>query len=441
MKLAGPSIIEQTLIMMVSIVSTIFVGRLGKEAMTAVGMINMLVFFFQTVFSGLSTGTTVIVARLIGEGSRSKAKNALIQSFYMCLASGIIITILGFIFSEQITKIFLGAAGSDVVAIGLVYFRIILIGLCFMVFDIVIAGAVRGAGDTRTPMYITGIVNIINVFLCSTLIFGVSIGGMQLIPAFGIVGTGIAVSTARICGGIMRLIILFSKGGKITLSKKDKYVIDRVMMKRIIKVGIPAFLEQLVMQGGFLIMQTIIISMGTVSAAAYQIGVNINSMAYMPIFGFAITATTMVGQNLGRKDYDKAEEYAKETLKMSIIIISLIGALMFILARPLSSLYSTDLEVINKSVYIIMIFAILEPFLAVMNIASAVLRAAGDIMYVTITAIVGLWLFRVLTALILHKVFGLGVYGVMIGVALDFVVRASMYIIREKKGNWKYLKV
>jgi putative MATE family efflux protein len=441
MKLAWPSITEQTLIMMVGIVSTIFVGRIGKEAMAAVGMINMLVFFLQTVFAGLSTGTTVVIARVMGEGDRNKAKTALIQSLFMCTAAGFLITGFGYIFSTPILRVFLGSAGQEVFSIGLTYYRIVMFGLFFMVFDIVIAGAVRGAGDTRTPMYITGIVNIINVVLCSILIFGVQFRGVQVIPAFGIIGTAVSVTTARVCGGIMRIIVLFSKKGKLSLTKKDKYEIDKGMMTRVIKVGAPAFIEQVVMQGGFLIMQTIIMSMGTVAAASYQIGVNMNSLAFMPIFGFAITATTMVGQSLGKKEYDKAEEYAYEINKLAMLIISIIGIFMFFLARPLASLYSTDMEVIEASVTIIRIFAVLEPLLAILNVGSSVLRASGDIKYVTITSIVGLWTFRVLSALLLHKFFGLGVYAVMTGVSLDFSVRAAMYMMRIKKGRWKYLKV
>lgn len=441
MRMAWPSITEQTLVMMVGMVSTIFVGRIGKEAMAAVGMINTLLFFFQTIFFGLSTGTTVVIARLIGEGKKSDAKVALIQSFFMCILSGLIITVFGYIFAVPVLKVLLGSAEQEVFEIALKYYRIVLISLSFMVFDIVIAGAVRGAGDTKTPMYITTIVNIINVVLCSFIIFGVNINGVQYVPALGVTGTAIAVTVSRICGALMRLAVLYWKNAKIRLTLKDRFILNKAMMARIIKVGIPAFLEQLVMQGGFLVMQTIVITMGTVPTAAYQVGGNINSLAFMPIFGFAITATTLVGQSLGSKDYVRAEEYSNEIRKISMVIITCIGILMFVFARPLAMLYSSDTEVVNLSVYLIRIFAILEPFLAIMNIASSVLRAAGDIMYVTITAVIGLWMFRVLTSIVLHKMFGLGIYGIMIGISLDFITRAMMYLVRERRGQWKYLSV
>jgi putative MATE family efflux protein len=440
-KLAWPSITEQLLIMMVGMVSTIFVGRIGKETMAAVGMVNMLMFFFQTVFSGLATGSTVVIARVIGEGERHKAKIALIQSLFMSLVAGVAITVFGYAVASPMIKLFFYSAEPEVFDIALKFYRMVLIGLPFMVLDMVIAGSLRGAGDTKTPMYVTIIVNIINLILSSILIFGVKFDGRILVPAYGVVGTAIAVNSARISGGLIRVLVLYLGKGKLSLSRKDKYTLDKDMMKRIVNVGLPAFLEQVIMQGGFLIMQVLVVSMGTVAAAVYQVGVNVNSLAFMPIFGFAIAATTMVGQNLGKGNYNQAEVYAYETNKIATVIITILGLLMFIFAKPLAMLYSNDVEVINSSITVIRIFAVLEPFLGVMNICAAVLRGAGDIKYIMYTAVVGLWLFRVAIAYSLQYWLNIGIYAVMIGICFDFGIRAIMYGFRTKAGKWKYLKV
>jgi putative MATE family efflux protein len=439
--LAWPSIIEQMLVMMVGMVSTIFVGRISKEAMAAVGMINMLIFFFQTVFAGLATGTTVIIARVTGEKDNDKAKSALIQSLIMSVLAGAAVTLIGYVFAEPILKIFFGSAEPEVFEIAHLFYSIVLIGLPFLVVDMVIAAGVRGAGDTKTPMYVTGIVNIINLVVSSVLIFGVVLNGKVFIPALGVAGIAVAVNAARISGALIRLYAIYFREGRLNLTIKDRYTVDPEMMRRIIRVGAPAFLEQLVMQGGFLITQVIIVSMGTVSIAAYQVGVNVNSLAFMPIFGFAIAATTMVGQSLGRKHYEDAEIYAKESNKIAIIIISLLGALMFIFARPLAILYTNDVQVVELSVSVIRIFAVTEPLIGILSVCAGVLRAAGDLIFVMISSIIGLWSLRVLVSLVLHRFFGLGIYGVMTGICLDFGVRAVMYSYRMKIGKWKTLKV
>jgi putative MATE family efflux protein len=437
--LAWPSIVEQILVMMVGMVSTIFMGRVGTDAVAAVGMVNMLMAFLQTVFSGLAIGTTVIVARVTGEGNNSEAKRALIQSGYMAIVVGIILTILGRVFSSPILKLFFGGSEIKVFNIGLSYLNIALFGLTFFVLDIIISGAMRGAGDTKTPMLITGGVNILNIILNIALIFGVQ--GLN-IPALGVAGSAIAVTISRIISVVVRILVLYNrKGLKLNLSLKDDYSIKTELMKRIINIGVPGFIEQAVMQGGFLMQQVIIVTMGTVAMAAYQIGINVNALAVFPIFGLAIADTTLVGQSLGEKHYKKAETYAYESLKITMIIGFIIGLLMAVFARQLAGLFSIDPLVINESVGIIRTFGILEIMIAILNVCSATLKASGDIKYVMVTSFVGLWTFRILLTYGLNRWFGLGLIAVMTGVFFDFSVRSVMYIIRMGMGKWKYLRI
>lgn len=437
--LAWPSIIEQILEMMVGMVSTIFMGRIGTSAVAAVGMVNMLMGLLQTVFSGLSMGTTVIIARVTGEGNKEEAKRTLVQSIYMAIAIGISLSIVGKVFSSSILNLFFGRAEKEVLILGLSYFSITLINLPFFVIDIIVSGAMRGAGDTKTPMVITGIVNIINIILNTVLVFGVS---ALNIPAMGVVGSAIAVTISRIIAVLIRMIVLF-KGRKLklNLSLKDDYSFRPKLMKRIINIGVPAFIEQAVMQGGFLLVQIIIVSLGTVAMAAYQVGINVNSLAFFPIFGFAIANTTLVGQSLGEKQYKKAENYAYEGLKITMIVGFAIGILMVIFARPLASLYSKDTLVIKEAMLLIRTFGILEPLIAILNVCSATLKAAGDINYVMVTSFVGLWTFRVFGSYSLTNFVHLGMYGIMIGIFLDFSSRSFMYLSRMNKGKWKYLRV
>ncbi len=437
--MAWPSITEQILEMMVGMVSTIFMGRIGTYAVAAVGMVNMLMGFMQTVFSGLSIGTTVVIARVTGEGNREDAKKALIQSGYMAIIVGFIMAIAGKVFSLRILDLFFGGAEPEVFNAGMSYFHIVVLNLPFLVLDIIISGAMRGAGDTKTPMVITGGVNILNIVLNTVLIFGVP---AMHIPAFGIAGSAIAVTISRIIGVTARVLVLYNrKKLKLNLSLKDDYTIRPDMMKRIISIGVPGFIEQAVMQGGFLVLQIIIVSLGTVAMAAYQIGLNINALAFFPIFGFAIANTTLVGQSLGERDYEKAETYAYDSLKITMVVGLVIGILMIIFVKPLSGLYSESQLVIAESVGIVCTFGLIEPMLAVLNICSATLKAAGDIKYVMVTSFVGLWTFRVGLSFILIKFFGMGLTAVMIGIVFDFSSRSVMYLLRVNKGKWKYLKV
>jgi putative MATE family efflux protein len=440
-ELAWPSITEQMLIMTVGMVSTIFVGRISASAIAAVGMINSLIFFFQAIFSGLATGSTVIVARLIGEEDEEGARLAVMQSLIMSIAIFIGLTTLGYIFAVPIVKTFFGSVSPDVFKLALMYYRIVLFGLPFVIIDIIIGGALRGAGDTKTPMYITATVNVINLLLNSTLVFGVTYHGRYLIPPLGVKGSALSATISRIIGGFLQLYVLYFGKRRINLDIKEKIRLDFNMMMRIIRVGIPASLEQVIMQGGFLVMQVIVSTMGTIAIAVYQIGMNANSLAFMPIFGFSIAATSLVGRSLGAKHFMLAEIYAKVSRNIAVIVISGIGVFMFIFSKQLAALYTTDPIVIKIASDIIKIFAVVEPLLAILNVMAGVLRAAGDIPYIVLSAFIGLWLFRVTIGYTLGKVFGMGVYGIWIGICIDFVVRSVMYSYRFKAGRWKYIKV
>lgn len=437
--LAWPSITEQILEMFVGMASTMFMGSIGTAAVAAVGMVNMLMGFLQTVFSGLSIGTTVIIARVTGEGDRTEAKRTLVQSGYMALLAGIFLLVAGKIFSAAILRFFLGGAEIKVFNLGFSYFSIILFNLPFFVLDIIVSGAMRGAGDTKTPMVITAGVNVLNIFLNIVFIFGVP---FLQIPAMGVAGSAIAVTISRIIGVTVRVLVLFNrKGLKLNLSLKDDFHIKPQLMKRIINIGVPGFLEQFVMQGGFLVMQVIIVTMGTVAMASYQIGININALAFFPIFGLAIANTTLVGQSLGERRYDKAHTYAYESLKITMLFGFVLGVLMFVFAPQMATLYTRDPLAIREAVGIVRTFAVVEPLLAILGVCSATLKAAGDIKYVMITSLVGLWFLRVLPSFLLDRWLGLGLTAVMIGVCLDFCSRSIMYLIRMNKGKWKYLKV
>ncbi len=437
--LAWPSITEQILEMFVGIASTIFMAWLGTAAVAGVGMVNMLMNFLQTVFAGLSIGTTVIIARVTGEGNIAEAKRTLIQSGYMAILIGIVMLIVGKIFSFSILKLFLGGAEEAVFNLGYSYFGIILFNLPFFVLDIIVSGAMRGAGDTKTPMVITGGVNILNIFLNIVLVFGVP---FLHIPGMGVMGSAIAVTTSRIIGVTARVLVLYNrKGLRLNLSLKDDYSLKPQLMKRIINIGVPGFIEQAVMQGGFLILQVIIVTMGTVAMAAYQVGININAIAFFPIFGFAIANTTLVGQSLGEKQYDRANTYAYESLKITMIFGFVLGILMFIFAPQMAKLYTHDPLVIKEAVGIVRTFAVLEPLMGVLNICSATLKTAGDIKYVMVTSLIGLWILRVLPSYTFDRLFSWGLVAVMIGIMLDFTARSMMYLVRMNKGKWKYLKV
>ncbi len=439
-KVAVPAVVEQLLIMIVGVVSLAFVGHLSNEAVTAVGLINSLFGFIQVFFVALSTGCTVIIARLIGEGDIQKAKAAIKECVLIGFAASTLLTIILIVFARPIISTFFNGAEKQVINIATSYFKITLITLPLMFSNIIISGSLRGSGDTKTPMLIANVVNILNIALSYVLIYGVSIGSLT-IEKKGIAGAAIAVCIARGVGGILSLFVVLNKSVALSFSLKGKLSIDFQLLKRILHVGVPASLEQLIMQGGFLMLQVVISRMGTEASTVYQIVMSINSMCFVPVFGFGIAATTMVGQSLGAKRIDLAKKSGWKTIKICLIITVVLSSLLFIFAGSLIRIYTDDKVIIGIGTGAIRFFSFSQPFVSIVTVVSNALRGAGDIVYVMLTSFVGIWCFRIFVTFILNYKFQTGITAAWIALFFDFAIRSAMYLVRFRRGRWASISI
>ena len=206
-------------------------------------------------------------------------------------------------------------------------------------------------------MIIAYIVNIINAVLGFVLIFGVDLSFVS-IPGYGIEGAAWAVSISRGVGGLLSIGALYLPKSKIKVNIFTSLKLNSEILVRMLKVGVPAALEQIIMQGGILVMQIVISGMGTAAIAVYQIGMSINSMSYAPIWGFGIAATTLVGQSLGEKNPRLAEKSTWSTMKISVIISMFLTIGIFIFAGKLAGLYTKDTMLIDLGTTAIRIFSI-----------------------------------------------------------------------------------
>ncbi len=440
LQLSLPAVAEQTLFMIVGVVSTVFVGRISKEAISAVGLVNILAGFVMVMFVALSTGSTVLVARLMGENDTGTAKQALKQSVVIGAAASLLLSVLLFFCAAPLIGLLFGRAEADVVNMAVLYFKITMVTFPLALVNILISGCLRGAGDTVTPMLIANIVNVLNVILGIILIFGIKLPFLH-INGGGIAGAGWAVAISRAVGGILSFAMLYRRGNPIKTDLFKNFRFDPELMKRVLKVGIPAAMEQIVMQGGFLVLQVIISGMGTIAIAVYQICMSVNSISYIPIWGFGMGATTLVGQSLGAKKPHIAEKCGWSALKIGVAVIVLLTAVIFIFPDKLISIYNSDPDVIGTGAAAIRIFSLSQPFLAVVVVISGALRGAGDITYVMITSFIGIWIFRIMVTIGLNLAFHLGINGVWIALCADFFIRSIMYFVRFKRGRWKEIAV
>jgi len=432
--LAWPSLVENILQTMLGFVDLIFVGQLGPDAIAGIGLGNQIMFLLQVLFMGLAVGNTALVARAVGAKDMREAERIAKQSLTLAVILSVGIGALGFFFSDAIVR--LTGATESVTAICGGFLRVVSTFSVVLGVMFVGGGTLRGSGDTRTPMLITGFINVINLALDYLLIFG-NFG----FPRLGAVGSAVATTLARALGAGLILYVLFRRGTVLKLPWRGDWGLRRDAIGRILNIGGPAAAEQLVMQLGLLVFSVLAVSLGTNDIAAQQIAFNISTFSFLPAFAFGVAALTLVGQSLGAQDPTRAEQSAIQALKSGMLWTVLMGVGFFVWRGFLVGMYSDNPEVQRLGEMCLIFVALAQPFLSVALVLGQALRGAGDTRATLVYTFVGVWVARVGLGYALGIVLGLGLFGMWLGWISDFIARAALVFLRFRAGRWKTLRV
>ncbi|NLA85602.1 MAG: MATE family efflux transporter, partial [Clostridiales bacterium] len=386
-----------------------------------------------------------VVAHFIGQKKEKEANEAAKQSLFSIFGLGLFITFLLYVFRHPVIEFLYGSAEPAVMKGLYIYLIITLATYPFMAVTSLAGGVLRGAGDTRTPMKVTMLMNIVNVILSYVLMYGVSFNNRYFylnIPGFGVTGAAIGISIARIFGAAMMLFILFKGSSLIHLKDIWLFRFNMNYLKSVFGVGLPAGFESLLFNIGRLITQIFIVGMGTAATASNYIANSIANIVYVPGNAFCIVIVTMVGQSLGKKNIEEAEDTMLYLVKFSSLCLLIVCAVVFPISRFLVSLYSKESIVIDLAVDIVRLALVMVPlFWSAAFVLPAGLRGAGDVKYTMLISIAGMWLCRIVMGYVLGIRLGLGVQGVWIGMYMDWTIRGTLYLIRLKSGKWKQKKV
>ena len=440
LRLAIPIILEQMATILLGVVNTIMVGQLGKEAVAAVGNVDTLSRCIFPIFAGIGVGATILIAQAIGKKREDEACDITKQALYAGFLLAILITLVLIITRREVIGLLLGHTEETVIELAGIYYRITILSYPFMFIYYAINGVMRGSGNTRTPLAVTVIMNIINAVMGYLLIYGVSLnvfGISRKISGLGVTGAAIAITIARVFGAAMNLYILVRGKNVIRLKQWNQWKINTGIFTEILKTGIPYGLEQFALQTGKLVLQVVINGMGTVAIAANTIGMSIMSVCINFGYGFNLAAVTLVGQAMGAGKPEKAHTYTKGILKMNILAMSAISVVIIAFASQLFALYTDDSKVIACGADIIRIYAFSQPFLAIDHVLGGSLRGAGDTRYPMITTFIGVWLLRLVFGYILGVLFDMGIRGVWIAMTIDLAIRSVLYFVRYKRGSWR----
>lgn len=433
--LAWPAIVDQFLTMAVNMVDTAMVGRLGASALAAVGLGAQVMMMATAIFASVTTGTTALVARFIGASEPEEACRTARQSLILGVCIAFVTSLFFVVFADGIVEVLFSQAETDVLAGAAAYVRIVGLGLIPQFLLIVTNSVLRGAGDTKTPMRITATANVVNAIGNYLLIFGIGV-----FPRLEVRGAAVATTIAHCVGAFLAIRVLFGGKSVVRLSFHDDFLPDATILKRILNVGIPAGMEQGVMRVGQLAFTMILSSLGTVAYAAHRIAMQAESLSFMPGFGFALAATSLVGQALGAGNPQEAEHVGLEAARIAAYGMGLMGLLFLAFPRALVAVFTSDQAVISHSAAAIRIVAISQPFMAVHMVLAGGLRGAGDTRTVMLVSLVGICGVRLALASLLVYL-GYGLVGAWIAMSVDLIIRGCLLYWRFRHGTWKEVKV
>lgn len=469
-KLAWPAIAENALQTLLGIVDTAVVARLGTAALSGVGASQQLVWVLTTALIAVSMGTTVLVARFVGGREGQNANAVLKQSLILAAVSSIILTPIGFL-SEPLMHL-LGltpAAAQD----GATYLSITLFASIFIVLMFVAGAALRGAGDTRTPMLVTAFINVINAVLAVELVFGgakatgilnewltglfhsqVNLPGLSWIPEMGVAGSAWATVISRGIGTVILLSLFLLPKSRLKLFGTGSWRPNFDLIGRMLKIGIPSALEQMFMSLGILVYSFIVIGMGEVIFAASRLALNAVFLSQMPGFGFSVAATTLVGQSLGAKSPRRALLGAQLSTRSAVIWMGIMGVVFFFFGDTILRIFTDDPRLLAEGDRALKVIAFSQPFLAVAFVLGGALRGAGDVRYPMWVTSIAVWLIRLpvgaflaLPAICIPFTnaclpgLGLGLVGIYLGLVVESSIRAALMFARFRGGKWQTIKV
>jgi len=433
--LAIPMILELSLESVFAVVDIFFVAKLGSKATQTVGLTESVITIVYSLAIGLSTAATAMVARRIGEKNREAAAHAGMQALIMALIATIVVSVIGVIFAPEILHLM--GASDEVVKEGAIFTRIMLGGSFVIILLFLINGIFRGAGNAAIAMKSLWLASLINIFLCPALI-----NGWGPFPELGLKGAAIATTIGRGTGVLYQCYHLFlNKKGVINLGK-EHFIIDFPLMKSLIKIAWPATFQFIIASGSWIVLSQLVAKTGGEHASAgYQIAIRNLVFFILPAWGLSNAAATLVGQNLGAKRPDRAEQSVLLTTKYNAFFMTGVMLLFIFFAKPIISIFTHVPEDLAYGAQSLQIMGAGFIFYGIGMVMIQSLNGAGDTRTPTRINLISFWLFQIPLAYLLVKVFKMGVEGVFIAipVAETFLALSAWYYFR--KGKWKEVKV
>jgi len=430
-RLSWPVMLSQVLVTMVALVDIAMVGRLGADAVAAVGYATQFFFMTQSALFAVGFACVALMARSIGAGDRGAARAALVASLMVAVATALIAA--GAILAAP--RAVLGLLNADplVVEMTIPYLRLVLSASVLLAVSLMLESGLRADRDTVTPMRIAAAVAGAKIALNAVLIFG-ALG----FPRLELVGAGVATVVSQVLGVVLLVSAVARRraGDAVAITRAD-LAPSLQLLGKVTRVAAPGVAERVILNLALLSYFAILGGYGTAAVAAYTVGVRALSFSWIPGTGFAAAVATLVGQSLGANDEEEAVRIGRRAAVMAVVVAVVLGVVGGGAREPIARVFSDDPAIIGALMPFMLCLAIAQPMLQLHFTLAGVHRGAGDTWTPLFAATMGNWAFRVPLALLFARVLEADLVWLWIVLIFDHTARAAWLVASFRRGAWR----
>ena len=416
-----------------AIVDVFFVSKVSVNAVATVGLTESVITLVYSVAIGLSMATTAMIARRVGEKNHDKASVAAVQAIVITIVISVVISAVGIFFAEDILRLMGGS--ETLIQEGASYTKIIFGGNLVIMLLFLLNAIFRGAGDAAIAMRALWLANILNMILDPCFIFG-----LGPFPEMGVAGAAVATNIGRGIGVFYQLYILLRGQVIVKIARKHLKVAWNIV-KRILSVSIGGMGQYLIASASWIFLMRIISEFGESAVAGYTISIRMIIFAILPAWGMANATATLVGQNLGAGQPDRAETSVWRSSFFTMLFLLGVSVIYFILATPMVRFFHEGPVVVQFGVASLKIICLGYVFFAYGMVISQAFNGAGDTKTPTWINFLCFWILQIPLAYLMAFPFKLGPNGVFWAIAISETVLAVIFIFIFKKGKWKEVKI
>ncbi len=432
-KLIIPLVIEQILVMLVGIADTVMVSYAGEAAISGVSLVDMINYLFTTIFAAIATGGAVIVSQYLGSRDRDLANESASQLYTIAGLISLVCAVVCLVFNHGILKLLFGSIEQDVMEAASRYFLITACSFPFLGLYNAGSALFRSMRKTNVTMYVSLLMNVINVV-------GNAIGIFVLHA--GVMGVAVPTLISRIVAAIVMSSLALQTKNQIYIQWRSIFAWKKSAIARILHIGIPNGIENGLFALGKVLVVSIIALFGTSQIAANGVVNSIDQIAVIVVNSVNLAMVTVVGQSVGANDYDQAKKYTWILMRISYVATAVLSLLVCMALPVIHGFYELTDETWRLTCTLIIMHNIMATILhpTSFNLSNA-LRAAGDVKYTMYVGIASMLVFRLGVAALFGIVLNMGIIGVWIAMGADWLGRSLAFGHRYYSGKWKEFRV